>query len=329
MLFKNLRASAALGLDRYEDIDHFRESERYVGAESIPLRAGDFSVLRASLALPSCKLSLVKTFPRLINGYEMSGKTVLVIPMDDVISTTVNGEPIGSHSLLLLKNRVNCTIHEPEGRLVAIISFASDAQDRSWRDFDDGHLLMRLLPFQIASLQRLIGNILELAGVQPQIIRYPDMGRSLTTLLFEALDAALCAGAVFGQQRRGTMARYKNILDGIDSTLAVHPTEDLTCESLAAELGVSVRTLQTATQSVSGAGVRHYARLRRLWSVRRQLRTGAAGLTVKASALANGFGHMGEFSGTYRRTFGETPSQTLARSRMVPPSRRYAALAPS
>jgi transcriptional regulator GlxA family with amidase domain len=61
-----------------------------------------------------------------------------------------------------------------------------------------------------------------------------------------------------------------------------------------------VRTLQKAAFSVCGSGVYHYSRLRRLWSVRRQLRTGAPGLTVKASALAHGFWHQSEFSKAYR-----------------------------
>jgi transcriptional regulator GlxA family with amidase domain len=35
---------------------------------------------------------------------------------------------------------------------------------------------------------------------------------------------------------------------------------------------------------------------------------------VKACALAFGFWHLGDFSASYRLQFGETPSQTLARS---------------
>jgi AraC family ethanolamine operon transcriptional activator len=329
MFAGTLQSSPALSLERYADIDHFRESERYAGAESIPLRAGEFSVLRARLSLPFCGLSLLKTFPRLINGYELRGRMILVIPMDDVVSARVNGEPIGSHSLLLFKGSANCTIHEPEGRYVAVVSIPNAGLDFGWGDFGDGHMLMRLQPLHVALLQRLIRNMLELASVQPDIIRSPDVLQCLNKVLFTAVDAAMCAGATFGLQRRGTMDRYKDILDGIDAKLAVYPTEDLTCEALAAELGISARTLQTATQSICGTGAHHYRRLRRLWSVRGQLRTGAAGLTVKASALANGFSHMGEFSGIYRRAFGETPSQTLARSRQMPVTRTYAALAPS
>jgi AraC family ethanolamine operon transcriptional activator len=56
--------------------------------------------------------------------------------------------------------------------------------------------------------------------------------------------------------------------------------------------------------------------LKRLWSTRVQLMAGSSGLTVKAAALANGFWHMGEFSNVYKATFGEMPSETLARSRI-------------
>ena len=99
--------------------------------------------------------------------------------------------------------------------------------------------------------------------------------------------------------------------------------------NFAAHIGVSARTLQTASRSISGLGIHQYSRLRRLWAVRRQLRSGAPGLTVKASALANGFWHMGEFSSVYRNAFGESPSETLSHSRDKAFKPRYAALAPS
>jgi len=95
MLFKSLHASTSLELVRYTDIDQFRESERYANAESIPLRAGQFAALRANVVLPSCSLSLVRTFPRIIRGYDFSGRLIIVVPMDEVTSTRMNGEDIG------------------------------------------------------------------------------------------------------------------------------------------------------------------------------------------------------------------------------------------
>lgn len=328
MPFRGLQPSPALSLERYADIDHFRESERYVRAESIPL-GSRFSCLRASLSLPFCALSLVHTFPRIIKGYEMPGRMVLVIPMDEVASTRANGEEVGSRSLILFKGSTDCTIHEPEGRLVAILAIRTELPDRNWRDFGDGHLLLRLQPFQLAPVQQMIRHMLEFAARAPEAIRSPDALESMQAILFATLDVVMYSGELYGLDRRKTLARYKEILDRIDAAISTNPTVDPTIENLAEEIGVSVRTLQTASRSLCGVGLHKYSRLRRLWSVRRQLRTGAAGLTVKASALANGFWHMGEFSSVYRTTFGESPSETLARSRTPAPGRGYAGLAPA
>jgi AraC family ethanolamine operon transcriptional activator len=36
---------------------------------------------------------------------------------------------------------------------------------------------------------------------------------------------------------------------------------------------------------------------------------------VKSVALSHGFWHLGQFARDYRETFGETPTETLARGR--------------
>jgi AraC family ethanolamine operon transcriptional activator len=329
MLFRSLQASPALSLERYADVDHFRESERYVRAESIPLATASLSSLRASLVFPSCTLSLVRTFPRIIKGYEMPGRMVLVIPMDNVSSTRVNGEETDDRSVILFKGGADCTIYEPEGRLVAILAFRTDLLNGTWRDFVDGHSLLRLQRFELEPVQRMIRQTLELAAQAPEIVHAHDALQSMQTTLFEALDVMMRSGDIYGLDRRKTLTRYKDILDRIEASVATNPTIDPTIDSLAANIGVSVRTLQTASRSISGLGIHQYSRLRRLWAVRRQLRTGAPGLTVKASALANGFWHMGEFSNVYRSAFGESPSETLSHSRGTAFKPGYAALAPS
>jgi AraC family transcriptional regulator, ethanolamine operon transcriptional activator len=313
MLFRNLHASAALSLEGYTDIDHFHESERYAQAESIPLRPKDFSVLRASLALPSGALSLVRTFPRLIHGYDLSGRLVIVVPMDDVASTRINGKAVGQ-SLIVLKGSPNCTVLEPEGRLIAILSIQPEALDQKWLDFSSGYLLLRLPAQALACLQTLIRITLEGAATQACAIMAADVPDRLEETLFAAFDESMCLGTIHDSPGPASLARYKTIIDRVDDLLGLNPI-DASNEKLAEAIGVSLRTLQTATQSLCGSGIHRYTRLKRLWSARRQLRSGAAGLTVKASALAHGFWHMSEFSNAYRLAFGELPSSTLARAR--------------
>ncbi|HWZ39904.1 MAG TPA: helix-turn-helix domain-containing protein, partial [Bradyrhizobium sp.] len=82
---------------------------------------------------------------------------------------------------------------------------------------------------------------------------------------------------------------------------------------LAQQVGISVRSMHDAILRYRGISLHRFLRLRRLWLVRQQLLAGAE--SVKATALAFGFWHLGDFSGSYRLQFGESPSQTLARSR--------------
>jgi AraC family ethanolamine operon transcriptional activator len=313
MLFRQLRASATLDLQSYLDIDHFRASERYARAESIPLRTRDFSVMRATLSLPSCRLSLVRTFPRIITGYDLAGRLMVVIPMNETSSTRLNGREIG-HSLILMRGSPNCTVLEPESRLVAILSIDASMLDRRGLDFDDDFMLLQLPAAELVGLQHLIRNMLGLAATEPDALAATDVLQQTEDTLLAGFEAALRSGEILASAKREPLDRYKLIVDRVDELVGLTPI-GLSNDKLADAIGVSVRTLQKAALSVCGSGVYHYGRLRRLWSVRRQLRTGAPGLTVRASALAHGFWHQSEFSAAYRAAFGELPSRTLEQAR--------------
>ncbi|WKA28197.1 hypothetical protein [Bradyrhizobium roseum] len=56
-------------------------------------------------------------------------------------------------ALILFKGSVNCTVLEPEGRLVSILSIDAALLDQSRFDFDDGFLLVRLPVAELARLQ--------------------------------------------------------------------------------------------------------------------------------------------------------------------------------
>lgn len=79
---------------------------------------------------------------------------------------------------------------------------------------------------------------------------------------------------------------------------------------MAKKLGVSVRTMQRAFQSVFGVGVTSYLRNRRLQRARNFLATGQ--LCVRRAAFESGFYHASRFSQQYRALFGEYPSETFA-----------------
>lgn len=313
MLFRTLKASPALQLEGYADIDHFRESERYAKAESIPLDARNFSVLRAALAMPACTLSLVRTFPRIVNGYDLAGRLLIIIPMNEIASARINGEAVGQ-SVILLRGG-DCTVVEPQARLVAILAVRADATDIWWDGFEKSHLLLDLPPAKLTQIRRLILTTLEFAATQPQAILAADVLDKLQATLLSEIEASLRSGTEKAGRGHLARARHLQIVREVDAIIGSNPL-DASNENLADEIGVSVRTLQTASRAICGLSAHEYARLRRLWSMRRQLRTGAAGLTVKACALAHGFWHMGELSRVYRDAFDELPSQTLEQAKV-------------
>ena len=129
-----------------------------------------------------------------------------------------------------------------------------------------------------------------------------------------ALDGAMVADNV-RFARPGSYDKHRKLIERLDELVELLGSAPLYSDDLARTLGVSVRTLQTATQAIHGVSLHQYLRTKRLWSVRKQLVIGNTGLTVKAAAYANGFWHMGDFSKAYKSVFGEMPSETLTRGR--------------
>jgi AraC family ethanolamine operon transcriptional activator len=81
-------------------------------------------------------------------------------------------------------------------------------------------------------------------------------------------------------------------------------------------VGISERNLRRAFQSIHGTSPKRYMLADRLGAVRRDLRD-ASDQTASVTDVAAryGFLELGRFAGSYRKVFGETPSDTLRRTR--------------
>ena len=75
--------------------------------------------------------------------------------------------------------------------------------------------------------------------------------------------------------------------------------------------GVSERTLRNAFYQVHGLSPKQFDLRERLQHARRALCDRAPSCTVTSVASEYGFFEFGRFSATYRRMFGESPSQTI------------------
>lgn len=97
--------------------------------------------------------------------------------------------------------------------------------------------------------------------------------------------------------------------------MEAHCDEPITAELLADAIGVSIRTLYAGFQKHRDYAPIEFLRSVRLCRARDALLAAPPGGSVSEYALKWGFTHLGRFSALYREQFGESPSETLQRSR--------------
>jgi transcriptional regulator GlxA family with amidase domain len=105
------------------------------------------------------------------------------------------------------------------------------------------------------------------------------------------------------------------LVEQAEALAFAEPTEPLHVSALCRTLEVSERTLRKAFHRAHGVPPCRHLRMLRLSQVRRALLSANSKFaTVTEVATAFGFVELGRFSVEYRKTFGESPSQTLQRA---------------
>lgn len=143
----------------------------------------------------------------------------------------------------------------------------------------------------------------------------PQVQRRLRELLAPAAPGLfsrslpIAAESKEGATRRQAVARACAHIDK-------HLDEQITLDDLCTVAGVRARTLEYAFRKCYEIGPVAYLRSVRLCRVRRDLlNSRRVAASVAKTARRWRFTHMGQFGRDYRLLFGESPSNTLARSR--------------
>ena len=92
-------------------------------------------------------------------------------------------------------------------------------------------------------------------------------------------------------------------------------TESLTMREVATRVGTSRRTLEQAFDKCASVSPARFHKLLRLNNARRLLESGRH--SVSRAATSSGLHHLGRFSSDYRDLFGELPSETALRARVL------------
>lgn len=312
MQISSLKPSPALQQHSFTDIDQFRQAFRRVDVQFTPMcRAATAD--QAILFLPGCEVYLLRTFPRLVDAYLGTGCTFVGLTMADDFPFRFNGLEKNRPAISLGYGGAGYKVLESDGCFSAAIIFTTELRNRGWPSQERVFIPCPITAEAEERLRSVIRAAFRSASDAPADLAGEEALLGLREAILAAIDHALADAPSSIFAGTGTSRRYFDIVQRIEKALLDRFGAPIYSEVLANEIGVSVRTMHNAMLQFRGMSLHRYLRIKRLWSVRRQLLSGAH--KVSACALANGFWHLGEFAQFYAAQFGETPSQTLARAR--------------
>jgi len=312
MRISSLTPSPALRTFRCTDLDQFRQAYRRLQVEFTPTCA-TISAEQAILSLPDCEAYLLNTFPRLIDAVVEQDTTYIGFTMEDNFPLRINGHDKDRPGMSIGIAGAGYKMLEFPGSKFASIVFDREISNRGWPISGSTLALVGITAEAEERLRDVTRAAFRFASDSPDEFSLPGAALGVQETILSAIDHALSSGEAEDVRRTVTANRYFDIAQKIEAILAANLNRPIYSDDLAAEIGVSVRTLHNATLRYRGMSLHRYLRLKRLWAVRRQLMAG--GQQIKTCAIANGFWHLGEFAAIYAGHFGETPSQTLARAR--------------
>jgi AraC-like DNA-binding protein len=133
------------------------------------------------------------------------------------------------------------------------------------------------------------------------------------------VEAQLVAGLADALLRQDAVVRVKPVtgarLSDVEDWIESHLTQPITLGRLCEVAGVGERALCKVFKSRRGMSPMRFVTERRLAAANSRLVTAGAARDVTEVANELGFTHLGRFAIAYREVFGESPSETLRRSR--------------
>ena len=227
--------------------------------------------------------------PIRFNGVEEESRPAIVIGSGGAVYTQVERAP----------------------RQYASIVFTPEIEGRGWPRSGAAFRIVETSAAALHVLRELTLRVTSLSFERVDPLKFAEVSAAIRESLLAAVDSAI-ADAVNMPSVSDATRQFK-VFREVEAALAGDMGHPFYSGDVARQVGVSVRTMHDAVKRYRGMSLHRYLRLRRMWLVRKRLIAGSH--SVKACALAYGFWHLGDFSRGYRSQFGETPSETLARSR--------------
>lgn len=255
--------------------------------------------------------------PTLQLGSTPSGMQTFAIPQQSDGSLIWHRKSSNINSLLTFGN--DRELHSTSDGPVSIctisiaLSALQDLSGSAGLEYSSG--VARVTHLASDELNNVYENYLQLAKFLAEADqRQPDFALRQSTLeeglQLALLQASQPSNASFAMSKAKS---YKILYRALEYIVA-HLERPLRITALAKDLGISVRSLELCFQKHLGVPPKRVINQLRLSVARRDLlKASPAEQSVTAIAERRGFWHLGQFSADYRRAFGESPSESLAR----------------
>jgi AraC family ethanolamine operon transcriptional activator len=299
---------------RFSDIDEFRSSVRSLNVDFTPL-VRKISAEQIILNLAGCEVNFTKSFPRIIDAQLKQNCTAVGFTMDDGVPIRFNGAERDRSVIVVGNDGAAFSAVERVERRYASIVFTPTVTGRGRPRADANFNMFETSPVAQQRLRELVVQVLSAAPRLVGTVSVNEASSAIRESLLAGVDAVFADVVPTKWSTYVNSTRQFRIFQDIRALLAADLGRPIYSEELAQQVGVSVRSMHDAILRYRGMSLHRYLRLKRLWLVRKRLLAGTDD-SVKASALACGFWHLGDFSGSYRLQFGEAPSETLARARL-------------
>jgi transcriptional regulator GlxA family with amidase domain len=139
------------------------------------------------------------------------------------------------------------------------------------------------------------------------------------------VELAITIAACDGRPRKSAPWQVRRVEEYIE----VHWDQPVSVEGLAVVANASARSIFQSFRECRGYSPMNFLKQVRLRHAKELLAKPVSSTSVTNVSFACGFGNLGRFANEYQKVFGETPSETLNRSKGLPLACRRSRLASS
>lgn len=308
---------------RFHDIDQLRENLKAAEIEPIQLSRGRLNLGFSSLAFEDVVITRIECNRKVSDRFHMDADWLLLV----VLMTPQQWDSLLAppESLVVIAPGTEYRNSVPEGFRCVEAAIRLDLAD----EIGLGYLCHlkgaeAILPMSTAAARRAEHRVNRLLGAS-STKSFAKIGDETGACLREGcmdflrfLRDAACAATSGQPSSVGTEEKLRfSLAEDALQIIDTAPAEQVpSVEALATALNTTRRTLLNAFQETLGTSPSRYMLARRLNGAQRDL-LGGGSQTVTNAALDSGFEHFGRFAHHYRTLFGETPSATLMRAKLI------------